>query len=144
MDPQYTLSQYQKTDYTTADRGKLVLLMYDGAIRFIEQAKRRMADGDVPGKGIAIGKAQRIVSELNGSLNKEKGGQIAISLETLYVYVNNQLSMANIKNSPVHLDDALKVLRELQEGWKTIMQRPQSETSSTPMAQMGAGLASSL
>jgi flagellar protein FliS len=142
MDPDHSFNQYQRTNLTTADQGKLILMMYDGAIRFIEQAKTKMASGDIPGKGVFIGKAQKVISELNGCLNREKGGQIAISLETLYLYVNNQLSMANLKNSPQHLDDALKVLRELLDGWKAIMQKSQPEASHPQATPMRAGTAS--
>ncbi|MBW2056225.1 MAG: flagellar export chaperone FliS [Deltaproteobacteria bacterium] len=127
MDLNYSFTQYQKTRFVTADQGRLILMMYDGAIRFIEQAKTKMERGDIPGKGIAIARAQGIISELNGSLNREKGGQLALSLETLYLYINNQLSMANLKNSQEHLDDALKVIRELLTGWKAIIQRPNSQ-----------------
>jgi flagellar protein FliS len=126
MNLDYSFNQYRNTHFNTADQGRLILMLYDGAIRFIEQAKLRMEDGDISGKGVTIGRAQKIICELNNCLNKEKGGQIAISLETLYLYVNNQLSMANIKNSAEHLDDALKVMRELQDGWKTIVKKPQS------------------
>lgn len=127
MNLNYSSSQYQRTQFTTADQGKLILMMYDGAIRFIEQAKSKMAKGDIPEKGVYIGKAQNIISELNSSLNREKGGQIAVSLETLYLYINNQLSMANIKNSLEHLDNALRVIRELHEGWKAIICMPQHQ-----------------
>ena len=84
------------------------------------------ADTEI-GKGVYIGKAQTIISELNTSLNQEKGGQIAVSLETLYLYINNQLSMANLKNSVSHLDDALRVMKELHEGWKAIIQKSRQE-----------------
>jgi flagellar protein FliS len=132
MDLNYSFSQYQKTQFTTADQGRLILMMYDGAIRFLEQARTRMANKDISGKGIFIGKAQNIISELNSSLNREKGGQLAVSLETLYLYINNQLSMANIKNSFEHLDNALKVIRPLHDGWKAIVGRPQRQSLTTP------------
>ena len=127
MDLNYSFNQYQKTQFTTADQGKLILMMYDGAIRFLEHARARMASKDISGKGLYIGKAQSIISELSSTLDMEKGGSLAVSLETLYLYINNQLSLANIKNSSQHLDDALRVIRELYEGWKTITQKRQQE-----------------
>jgi len=127
MNLNYSSTQYQRTQFTTADQGKLILMMYEGAVRFLQQARAKMERRDIPGKGLYIGKAQNIISELNSSLNREKGGQIRVSLETLYLYINNQLSMANIKNSLEHLDNALRVIRELHEGWKAIIYKPQHD-----------------
>ena len=129
MDLNYSFNQYQRTQFTTADQGQLILMMYDGAVRFIEQARARMAAKDIPGKGLYIGKTQSIISELNGCLDLKKGGNLATSLETLYLYVNNQLSLANIKNSFDHLDNALRVVKELREGWRGIVHRPHGTVS---------------
>ena len=129
MDLNYSYSQYQKTQFSTADQGKLILMMYDGAIRFLEQARKSMAAKDISGKGQFIGKAQNIISELNGCLDLKKGSNLATSLETLYLYLNNQLSMANIKNSFEHLDNALGVLKELREGWQGIVKSTEHQVA---------------
>jgi flagellar protein FliS len=144
MDLNYSLNQYQRTQFTTADQGQLILMMYDGAIRFIEQARNRILSKDIPGKGIYIGKAQSIFSELNGCLDLKKGGNLATSLETLYLYVNNQLSLANIKNSFENLDNALRVVKELREGWRGIIHRAQGRVSPQSKVAAAAGVRSTL
>ncbi len=118
MEASCSFNEYHKTQVSTADQVKLILMMYDGAIQFIHQAQMKLQTNDVVGKGQDVARAQRIVSELQSALNLKKGGQIAVSLDAIYVYVNNQLSMANLKNSPEHLDNAIAVMRELREGWQ--------------------------
>ena len=115
-----SFKQYQKTHVSTADQKKLILMMYDGAIQFIQQADLKLQNNDIMGKGLDVAKAQRIVSELQNALDLKRGGEIAVSLDTLYVYVNNQLSVANLKNSQDHLNNAMAVLTELREAWQGI------------------------
>jgi flagellar protein FliS len=120
MDTSRVFSQYQKTNVGTADQRQLILMMYDGAIRYAQQAQLKLKSNDILGKGLDIAKAQRIVSELQSALDLKKGGEIAVSLDTLYVFVNNQLSMANLKNSQEYLNNAIAVLKELREAWQGI------------------------
>ncbi len=120
MEASCSFNEYHKTQVSTADQVKLILMMYDGAIQFIHQAQMKLEKNDVVGKGQDVARAQRIVSELQNALNLKKGGQIAVSLDAIYVYVNNQLSMANLKNSQDHLENAIVVLKELREGWEGI------------------------
>ena len=115
-----SFNQYQKTHVNTADQKKLILMMYDGAIQFIQHAHLKLQNNDIMGKGLDVAKAQRIVSELQNALDLKRGGEIAVSLDTLYVYVNNQLSVANLKNSQDHLNNAMAVLKELREAWQGI------------------------
>jgi len=115
-----SFKQYQKTHVNTADQKKLILMMYDGAIQFIQHAHLKLQNNDIMGKGLDVAKAQRIVSELQNALDLKRGGEIAVSLDTLYVYVNNQLSVANLKNSQDHLNNAMAVLTELREAWQGI------------------------
>jgi len=120
METSGVFNQYQKTNVGTADQRQLILMMYDGAIQHIQQAQLKLQSNDILGKGLDIAKAQRIVSELQNALDLKRGGEIAVSLDTLYVFVNNQLSMANLKNSQEYLNNAIAVLKELREAWQGI------------------------
>jgi flagellar protein FliS len=120
METSRVFNQYQKTNVATADQRQLILMMYDGAIQHVQQAQLRLQSNDILGKGLDIAKAQRIVSELQNALDLKRGGEIAVSLDTLYVFVNNQLSMANLKNSQEYLNNAIAVLKELREAWQGI------------------------
>jgi len=120
METSRVFNQYQKTNVGTADQRQLILMMYDGAIQHVQQAQLRLQSNDILGKGLDIAKAQRIISELQNALDLKRGGEIAVSLDTLYVFVNNQLSMANLKNSQESLTNAIAVLKELREAWQGI------------------------
>ena len=73
-------SQYQKTQVTTASRGKILLMLYEGAIRFTRQAHTAMGQNKVAEKGKYISKATAILSELMATLDFKSGGQLAIDL----------------------------------------------------------------
>jgi len=120
---QHSINQYKRTEVTTADQGKLILMMYDGAIKFVEIAKNKLRENDMAGKGIYISKAQGIISELMASLNMEGGGEIALSLEKLYAFMNRQLRIANVNKDIKPLDIVLKILKELRDAWGRIIEK---------------------
>lgn len=108
---------YQHTQVTTATPEKILIMLYDGAISNCRKALDRLARGDMAGKGMFIGKAMDIVSELMSTLNHDIGGEISMRLEQLYLYVINEFSRANIENRAQSLDDAVNVLLILRDAW---------------------------
>lgn len=111
-------NQYQNTQITTATPEKILIMLYDGAINFTRLAVERMKQKDLAGKGLYIGKALAIVTELMNTLNHDVGGEIAARLEQLYVYVIDEYSKANLNNDPVPLENALKILTILRDTWR--------------------------
>jgi flagellar secretion chaperone FliS len=114
---------YRTTEVNTADSIKVVSLLYDGAINFIQAAKLKIGERDIAGKGLYIGKATSIVAELSAALNME-AGEIAGNLRKLYDFVLDRLFQANLKDDPDACDDAERVLQELRGAWKEIEKRP--------------------
>ena len=114
---------YQKANVTTADRIRIVLMCYEGCIANASRAQEEMRRGKVAEKGVYLSKATAIVTELLNTLDRERGGEIAERLEVLYRYVLHAFSQANLKQDPVLMDGALRVLRELKEGWATLAER---------------------
>jgi len=127
MDPS---EQYAQTAISTQQRGKLIVMLYDGAIKFLKIAKQRLEEGDFASKGIYIGKAQDIVAELNNSLNVEAGPQIANDLRQLYNFVYRHLNAANIQRDPAKIDDCIHILDELRQAWEQVAfaGEPESDT----------------
>ena len=117
-------SAYQVTQVSTTNKTKLVLMMYEGAIRFISDAKRCIETKDIAGRGIAINKAQRIIHELRAALNMEKGGEVAVNLEKVYTVVTKRLLNANITGSSAELAVCLDMLSPLKEAWEQVSQKP--------------------
>jgi flagellar secretion chaperone FliS len=116
-------AQYSNTDVTTANRLRLLVMLYDGAIRFVDIAKARIETGNVAEKGLYIGKALSIVGEFKNTLDFNVAGDLPKQLERLYVFVEDRLIQANVKNDPSKLDDARRILETLRSGWVELEKR---------------------
>lgn len=120
-------SNYQKTHVTTASREKILLMLYEGAIRFTKQAKVAMQEKKIADKGKAISRATAILSELMATLDFKVGGQLAADLENLYVFMIDKLIEANINNSTESLDVVENILRTLYTAWKDVIENPRPD-----------------
>lgn len=103
-----------------ANPHRLVLMLFDGAIASAVDARIRLAGGDIPARGHAISRAISIVEGLRASLDQEKGGEIAARLDALYQYICNRLLIANLRADSEALEEVVRLLTELQDGWKAI------------------------
>lgn len=116
--------QYRKvgvaTSVSEADPHKLVALLFAGACQRIRLAQACLLQGDQARKGKAIGEACAIVGHLNGSLDHEAGGEIAANLSSLYEYVMQRLTEANLRNDDAALTEALELLGEINSAWDAI------------------------
>ncbi len=112
-----TNNQYRSTQVSTADRVKIISLLYDGAINFLNQSKIKIQESDLKSKGIYLTKASRIVSELNNALNPEIDRELTSNIERLYEFINFKILEANMKNNPDFIDESIKILKMLKEGW---------------------------
>lgn len=113
-------SAYQETAVLTQSKGRLVIMLYEGAIRFLRQALDDLERRDYAAKGIHIRKALDIIFELNTVLDMEQGGQIAQNLRALYNFMQKHLSEANTKRDPRMIRDVIGLLDELNKGWRAI------------------------
>lgn len=111
---------YMQTHVTTTTPGHLVVLLYDGAISFLEQAKVRITEKNYAQKGILISQALDIIAELDGSLNVEKGGDIAKNLHSLYAYCNSRLLLANLKMEIEPIDEVIHILSSFRSAFAEI------------------------
>ncbi|UCC22445.1 MAG: flagellar export chaperone FliS [Planctomycetota bacterium] len=111
---------YQEAAVTTQSKGRLIVLLYDGAIKFMKLAIRELEAGNYEAKGRYIGKAQDIINELNAVLDVDSGGEIATNLRNLYVFMNNHLSEANIKRDSGMIREVITLMEQLNQSWKAI------------------------
>ncbi len=109
---------YQKNQVETADRGTLLLLLYDGAYRFMKEAREYMEREDYTKAFVSVSRADRIVKELLASLDMEKGGEIAKNLYRLYEFVLWKLFLAEKEKKVSHIDEAMHIIGELRSAWK--------------------------
>ena len=116
---------------TAADPHRLILMLFEGALKAIGNAKSEMQHKEIAAKGKSISHAIRIIGEgLDASLNKTAGGALAQDLSALYAYMISRLFDANLKNDTVTLDEVTRMLSELKEAWSDI--RPNKPFSVTP------------
>lgn len=111
---------YMQTHVTTTTPGHLVVMLYDGAITFLEQAKQEIAANNFAKKGILISQALDIIAELDGSLNNEKGGELAQNLHRLYMYCNTRLLRANLKMDTAIIDEVISILSSFRSAFAEI------------------------
>ncbi|MCE5187421.1 MAG: flagellar export chaperone FliS [Planctomycetaceae bacterium] len=111
---------YQETAVLTQNRGRLIVMLYEGAIRFLKQALEELQRKDYAAKGIHIRKALDIIIELNTVLDMENGGQIAQNLRSLYNFMQHHLAEANTKRDPQMIRDVITLLEELHQSWRAI------------------------
>tara|TARA_B100000686_G_C16777550_1_gene969539 strand:- start:1555 stop:1998 length:444 start_codon:yes stop_codon:yes gene_type:complete len=114
--------EYKQNEISTSDQGKLILMMYEGAIKNLRLAQESMKNKDLANKGLYIQKTHDIVNELSFALDMKKGGDVAERLEQLYQYILRQLMLANIKRTDeTPTNQALAVLNTLQSAWQEII-----------------------
>ena len=120
--PQNTAMQYQRAQIETASPTRLVILLYEGAIRFCQLALDAMSKRDLEAQHTNLLKAQRIVAELLGSLNRDKGGDVAENLARLYMHMLEQLVAANLRDQPEPVQAVQSMLRDLRASWVEVEQ----------------------
>ena len=111
---------YQETAVSTQNQGRLVVMLYEGAIRFLTQAVDDIQQRDYAAKGYNIQKAADIIYELNTVLNMEQGGQIAQNLRALYNFMLRQLNEANLQKDVQKIEEVITLLKELNQSWRAI------------------------
>lgn len=119
--------KYQNTQVTTASREKILLMLYEGAIRFTKHAHVAMEAKKIADKGKYISKATAILSELMATLDFKVGGQLAADLENLYVFMIDKLIEGNINNDPKCLKVVEDLLMGLYSAWKDVVENPRPD-----------------
>ena len=136
MQPRQPWQSYRQVSLQTASRGQLVLMLYDGAIRFLERSLGGFSIED-PGEANAminnnIVRAQDIIRELDNSLNVESGGELASTLRKLYQYFDWRLTESNLQKTAVGVEEVIGRLTVLREAWFTALQGPRSDVTNRP------------
>jgi flagellar protein FliS len=114
-----------ETGVIAASPHKLIVMLYEGAITAISDGLQQLEAGNIAAKGLSLSKAIAIIDNgLRASLDKKVGGEIALSLDSLYEYMINRLLHANLKNDVEALTEVLNLLRDLKATWDAIAPTP--------------------
>lgn len=125
---------YFQTKVSTTDQGQLLIMLYDGALRYLAQARDKILAKDYAAKGILISKVISIINELSASLNLEKGGSLATNLNNLYVLCTARLLQANLKMNLESLDSVVQILSGLRSAYAQIVDTPEAKRAAQEIA----------
>ena len=120
--------KYKNQSVQTASKEKILLMLYEAAIKFTKKAITACEEKNIADRGYNIGQAFDIVLELNNSLNHSVAQELAKNLEQLYMFITDQFVQANISGNAKHLKDALKILETLYSGWEQAIEKLKKES----------------
>ncbi len=123
---------YRKTQVETASPEALILMLYDGALRFMGQAEIAFEEKNIEQISNMLLRVQAIFAELMSALDKEKGGEIAVNLERLYVFFLEKLGEANVKKDIKPMLEIKPLVQNLRNTWEEAMQKLQTSQQITP------------
>jgi flagellar protein FliS len=124
--------QYQEQQIITASKEQLLIMLYDGAIRFAKTAKKAILAQDYEKSNHFLLKTQRIITEFMGSLDLKNENETTKQLFLLYEYLHHQLVQANVQKNTVLVDDVLEHLIDLRKTWVTAIEIAQQEAQKSP------------
>ena len=109
---------YSHVVTTTTSKDRILILLYEGAVRFVQLAREGIRASRVAAKGENISKALAIVHELDHALDHQIGGELAANLSSLYRYMARRLLDANILDEEGALDEVERLLSVLKEAFE--------------------------
>ena len=118
---------YKKASVNTLDQNKLIIMLYDGAIKNANFAVQYMESGEIEKVHDSLIKTKNIVTELLATLNMEHGGEIAKNLKSLYSYMFSQLIEANMEKKSEPVLNVIDLLKELRGAWVQIREKKKPE-----------------
>lgn len=111
---------YQRNKYETASPHRLITMLYEGAIRFGNQAIHNIKENNIEGRSKSIQKFQDIIFELISCLNLKEGKEIAENLYSLYSYIIELSTKSNVESSVEPLEEAINIISEIKSSWEQI------------------------
>ena len=117
------LKQYRQTQIDTTPKEQILLMLYDGTVRFLHQAKAGFAEKDIEKIHNNLIKVQNIITEFEATLDMETGGEFAKNLYSLYEFMSRQLTIANIRKDEAALEIVIKHMTELRDTWREAVKR---------------------
>ncbi len=128
----YQNTAYRKTQVETASPEALILMLYDGALRFMGQAELAFEEKNLEQISNMLLRVQAIFAELMAALDKEKGGEIAVNLERLYVFFLEKLGDANVRKDIKPMLEIKPLVQNLRNTWEQAMLKHQSSQQAAP------------
>ena len=122
--------QYTNIHIATVDRGRLLLMLYDGCLKFLKLSKAGLEARDLPKFARFLSKGQAIISELMLTLDFEKGGEIAKDLDRLYDFMLFYLTEANLEKNPEKIQRVINLLETIASAYRDVIEGPSRQGQS--------------
>jgi flagellar protein FliS len=111
---------YKQQSILTATPGQLVVMLYDGCLRFLNQAAYAMREGELDESRARLARAEAILDELLATLDLEQGGVVASRLQGIYVFCSRHLIDARAENDPAMVEKVAELIAELRDAWAQV------------------------
>ncbi len=118
---------YKKVDVETASQGKLIIMLFNGAIQRAEEARRQIEKNRIDGVHNNLVRAQEIIAELRGALDMNGGGEIARNLNRIYEYFQHLLVKANIQKKASPVEECIKLMTIMRDTWQDVFLKVSTE-----------------
>ena len=116
---------YQEIAVQTSSPTQLVVMLYEGGIRFLRQSVEAIESNDLNRKRQSIDRAMAVIQHLQGTLDMERGGDVAAELDKLYTYISTKILEGSGKLQIAPLEEAIKLLTVLHSGWEEVAKKEQ-------------------
>lgn len=131
---------YQEIAVQTASPAKLVVMLYEGSIRFLRQSIAAIQLKDLERKRQSVDRAVALIQHLQGTLDMDRGREVAADLDRLYSYITSRILNGSGKLEVAPLEEAIKLLTVLLSGWQEVVKNDQERAAPTTLlAQQAAG-----
>jgi len=114
------IKAYQKVQVMTSDGVRLVVMLYEGVVKFNRMAVMAIEDDDIENRSFYINRSVAIINELCNALDMKNGAEVALNLRDLYIYSLKRLCEANMKNSTKIIEEVTCIFLEVKEGWDAL------------------------
>lgn len=129
---------YKKVATQTASPGQLILMLYEGAMNFLEKSLQGFHHDDPLQFNQTINnnvlRAQAIINEMNYSLNMERGGELALHFRRLYHYMDDRLREANVKKQKEPIEEVIRRLQILRDSWAEMLRQRSDQNAAANVA----------
>ena len=111
------IDAYRRTEAQSASPLQLVVMLYDGALRYLHDARAAQGAGDLRGRATALQRVAAILAECQSTLDLERGGRVAAELDGLYSYISARLLDVTVKRDATALEEIYRLMSTLRSAW---------------------------
>ena len=126
------LSRYRSVQINTSSPGALLMMLFDGLLRFLGEAATAMRGGDRSRAGERISRAHAILDELNATLKPEAAPELCDRLRSIYMFCMSHLVQANVQQSPEMIDEVSRVLKPIRDAFQVANEQVRPGAAAPP------------